>query len=123
MARSRSRRGDSSNPNKVLVVFLVLFVLTTLGLGGWIYSMFGDRHRGAQLKKEAQDTEAAAKKREEWAEYRVAEMRAMLGDPTVLEDKSTDHENWKTARAAVIDASGAEPKFLDGGKFAAFDKE
>ena len=45
MARKRSARsqGGSSSPNTVLVVFLVLFILATLGLGGWVYSIFGER--------------------------------------------------------------------------------
>ncbi|MCC7090270.1 MAG: hypothetical protein IT295_14025 [Dehalococcoidia bacterium] len=125
MARKRASRsrGDSSNPNKVLIVFLVLFILTTLGLGGWIYSMFADRHRGQQLKEEAQKILGEAKTREEWAMLQVYEMRAQGGDAAVLDEKSTDFDQWKTFRAAAIDSSGAELKFIDNGKYKAFDKD
>src|SRR3712207_5728078 len=121
MARSRASRsrGDSANPNTVLVVFLVLFILTTLGLGVWVYSMFGQRHRAEEAKREANETLDKAKKREEWAKLQLQEMWAMLGEQ---DDKAPEYEEWKAARAEVIEP-GAEPKFKEGGKFAAYEKE
>jgi hypothetical protein len=77
MARKRSTRtpSGSSSPNTVLVVFLVLFILATLGLGGWVYSMSGERAKWEKQAKDAEVKVAAAKKGEEWAQLQEYELR------------------------------------------------
>jgi hypothetical protein len=113
MARKRSHTsGGSSSPNTVLVIFLVLFFLATLGLGTWIYMIFGERHKWQSEAKEKEIKAQAAKKGEEWAQFQVSELKRMMADPLPspkkLEElglKKEDEEeftSWKVTREEVI---------------------
>ncbi len=125
MARKRAtpNRGDGS-PNRVLVVFLVLFILATFGLGGWAYSMMNEQHKATDTLRRAEVKEKSAKKVEEWLRFQILEFRAMVGDAVLQDDKSSDYEQWKISRAEVVDP--ADPtKFVEGGKFTGegYDKD
>ena len=79
MAR-RSRSGGN-NPNTVLVVFLVIFVLTNIALGVWLYTMYQERDK---WQKDAADKDAQVKGANlaaEWNKYKSDELRAAIGDP------------------------------------------
>ena len=119
MARKRSSRtaGGSSSPNTVLVVFLVLFILATLGLGGWVYSVFGERHKWEKQAKDADVKVAAAKKAEDWALLKDYELRNMMGDPSMQDDKSTEFEHWKLLQPELITEADGKVKLNDAGKF------
>ena len=52
----------SSSPNTVLVVFLILFILSTLGLGTWVYMLFGQRAAWEAEKRKSKETADAATK-------------------------------------------------------------
>jgi hypothetical protein len=119
MARKRSVRsqGGSTSPNKVLVVFLVLFILATLGLGGWVYSIFGERHKWEASAKEALNKEKAAKKAEDWALLQSYELRNMLGDPSLQDDKSSEFVQWQSLHDDFIAEEGGQPKIKEGNKF------
>ncbi len=108
MARKRASDGDSSNPNKVLVVFLVLFILTTLGLGFWVYSIFGERRKYSDERAEAAAKEKVAKELETVWKFQALEARAMLGD-----DKSPEHGEWSQLREAFL-ADDARFKDMPG---------
>lgn len=125
MARRRaSQDAGSSSPNTVLVVFLVLFILTTLGLGGWVYSIFGERRKADEAGRLAAAKEIAAKENEAWGRYQALEMRAMLGDPVFRDDKTDEHKAWKELRDDFVEAgAGAEPKFKEDTKFKNAPKE
>jgi hypothetical protein len=119
MARKRSTRtpAGSSSPNTVLVVFLVLFILATLGLGGWVYSIFGERAKWEKQAKDAEVKVAAAKKAEDWALLQEFELRNMMGDPSMQDDKSTEFEQWKLLHAELISEADGKAKLNDAGKF------
>ena len=119
MARKRSSRSQagSSSPNTVLVVFLVLFILATLGLGGWVYSIFGERHKWESQAKEAVNKEKSAKKAEDWALLQAYELKNMLGDPSLQDDKGADFERWKNLHDDVFSEEGGQFKLKEGNKF------
>jgi hypothetical protein len=103
--RASRTRGDSTSPNTVLVVFLVIFILATFGLGGWVWSMF-ERVRTAEGKaRDAETAKAAANRAEEWAKLQASELRVMLGDPVYKEEKSSELNDWKVAREKFVKVS------------------
>jgi hypothetical protein len=119
MARKRSTRsqGGSSSPNKVLVVFLVLFILATLGLGGWVYSIFGERHKWEKSAKDAKINQTAADKARDWALLQAYELRNMLGDPSIQDEKAT--LEWKNLRDEFVAEADTpdKTKIKEGSKF------
>ncbi|MCI0463938.1 MAG: hypothetical protein L0Z62_43950 [Gemmataceae bacterium] len=124
MARKRASRdrGDSASPNRVLIVFLVIFILTTFGLGGWVYSLFGQRKLGEDAKLDGEVKKKNAAALEKWVMLQLYEMRAMNGDAPMLDEKSTDNEQWRTLRAKALDP-GPEIKFIDSPDFKDFEKD
>lgn len=100
---------ESSNPNTVLVVFLVFFVLLAIGLGIWgYYGYAGQEKLLADAKKEKQGA-GAAKLGEEFALFVSRDARLAFGLPldadelllhsTALADVATD-----SGRFSAIDA-------------------
>jgi hypothetical protein len=126
MARKRSSPAGSSSPNAVLVVFLVLFILATLGLGGWVYSIFGERHKYEEMGKKAEAKISSNNKAKDWALLQSYEIRNMLGEAALQDDKSNEFTEWKTFHAEAFNDADGQLKLREGGKFdaeAAKDRE
>jgi hypothetical protein len=79
MARRSKSRGNS--PNTVLVIFLVLFILSNIGFGVWVYNLFQERDtfdvKVADRDKQIKDLQATV---DFWKLY-TADLRAAVGDP------------------------------------------
>jgi hypothetical protein len=94
MARKRSRtKASASNPNTVLVVFLVFFILLSIGLGVWGY--FGYK-RADEREKARKDEEAKAKQAqtaEKWYKLQAMWARAVAGHK-LGEGAEADLKNW-----------------------------
>src|SRR3954451_13033178 len=83
-----SRRKETTSPNVVLVIFLVFFVLLSIGLGVWGYYGYAGQEKLAAEAKNAKKDKEAAKTGEEGAiAVRDMEHRA-LGYP-LPEDEMT----------------------------------
>src|ERR1019366_8818925 len=54
----KKKKEKSGNPNTVLIVFLVLFVLVSIGLGAWVYSLYGVQE---DFRTKTRTSEATAK--------------------------------------------------------------
>ncbi len=117
MARRRASPAGSSSPNTFLVVLLVLFILATLGLGGWVYSIFGERHKYEAMGKAAEAKIAAAKNAEAWAKLQAYELKGMVGAAALQDEKSNEFEEWKTLHGEAFEDEDAQLKPRAGGKF------
>src|SRR6516162_8923088 len=69
MAPARRRMKPATNPSTVLVIFLVFFVLLSLGLGVWGYFGYKAADQARKAAAEAQQKEKAAKDGADW--YRL----------------------------------------------------
>jgi hypothetical protein len=107
MARSKkkkpARRGDSTSPNTVLVIFLVFFVLATLGVGGWAWSLNNERHKWSKEAKDEKDKTTGLQKAIDWYKFQSYDARAALGDPAFKDDKSDEYNTLKLFHEALDD--------------------
>lgn len=80
------KRKDNTNPNTVLVLFLVFFVLLSIGLGTWGYFGYAgqDKLRDDAVKK-AKDAEAA-KISADFALFQALDARQAMGHPLEPDD-------------------------------------
>src|SRR5438093_1376025 len=75
---SRSRRPDSTSPNTVLVLFLVFFVLLSIGLGVWGYYGYAGQKELKDKAESAERAKNAAIKAERFANLFSREARVQL---------------------------------------------
>jgi hypothetical protein len=78
-ARRRSKAA-SANPSTVLIIFLVFFVLLSIGLGVWGYFGYKDAALKEKNGKTEQDKAAAEKKGREWYQLQALWARAAAGN-------------------------------------------
>jgi hypothetical protein len=100
--RSKSSRG--TGPNKVLVVFLVLFILTSIGLGVWAYTLVKERDNWPAEAKKKDEEIQKAKLMEAWANFKADELRAAMGDKSFY-DQSENVNFWLQTRAYFKDGT------------------
>jgi hypothetical protein len=96
MAR-RTKLAPSTSPNKVLVVFMVLFILTTIGEAVWAYTLLKDKDNWDKTAKEMELKKTAAEREQEWYKYQVAEVLAAIGDEGFF-SKSENVKQWLVLR-------------------------
>jgi hypothetical protein len=109
----KQRSGPPTSPNTVLVLFLVFFVLLSIGLGVWGYYGYAGQKELKDAAATAERNKTAALKGEEYAKFVAAELRAQVLGPNFLlkEEGGIDEANlWQVARE---DFKSNE----DGGKF------
>jgi hypothetical protein len=113
---SMARKSKSSNnPNSVLVIFLVFFILMNIGFGVWVYTLVGDRDKWDSTAKDLQKKEAATKQGQDWYKFKSEELLAALGDPDWM-GKSEVVNTWKEAHVSflqnkVFSGEAGEPAF------------
>lgn len=90
--RSPQKQRGGNSPNTVLVIFLVFFVLLSVGLGVGTYYGFANQDKFEAKAKDAQKAANAARKAEEWALGISQLHRRMVGDP-LFKDDATDEDN------------------------------
>lgn len=96
--RPARQKGDPSRPNTVLVILLVLFFLSTAGLGGWVYSMFNDRLKYEDAVKKVEKEKTGLNKDLVFAQGVSYAWRAMMGDPA-FNPKDAETDEYKTLKA------------------------
>jgi hypothetical protein len=97
-----TKKRDASNPNTVLVVFLVLFVLLSIGLGiGMYYGYAGQEKLRASAKEEINKA-AANKVGEDFALFMAYDLALAAGIPLDADRLAT----WKSLRDQVLDDNG-----------------
>lgn len=100
--RSKSSAGSSTSPNKVLVVFLVMFILATIGEGVWAYTMLKEKDTWDKIAKDKTDSETNARREQEWAKYKADETLAAVGDESFLSN-SQAVKNWLETRQRFME--------------------
>src|SRR5262245_41553984 len=99
---------DKSNPNTVLVIFLVFFVLLSIGLGVWGYYGYADRDKLTEAAKTAKKDAGAFNERAEFFATLARDARAALGE-------TLDPDDQVKYAASIADI------LAEGGQFKAQD--
>src|SRR5262245_50109978 len=105
------KKRDTTSPNTALVLFLVFFVLLSIGLGVWGYFGYSGQDKLRETTKKAQVDSESAQKGLAFNKFVASDTRLALGHPLSADELTT----WKSA----IDNKGLD----DGGKFAAENAE
>src|SRR5262249_26061108 len=109
---SRSRRPDSTSPNTVLVLFLVFFVLLSIGLGVWGYYGYAGQKELKDAAVRADQAKTAAIKAERFANLFSREARVeVLGRDALFKEEGGFDEGTS------YDADREEIIKEDGGAF------
>src|SRR6516225_4767015 len=99
------KKRDTTSPNTPLVLFLVFFVLLSIGLGVWGYFGYDGQNKLRDAAKTEQDNTKAAKLGEEYAKLVASERGAALAlDNEAFDAKSLEKDGKFSAeptRAAV----------------------
>src|SRR5437660_374664 len=86
------KKRDSSKPNTVLVVFLVFFILLSIGLGVWGYYGYAGQEKLEATAKEKTKAAADAKDFELYALFIAGEARLAIGAPGNPKDPVLDQD-------------------------------
>ncbi len=109
MAPKKKYKGPksaASSPNVILVVFLILFILTSIGLGVSTYYGFEGQKKLKDAAKAAQAKVEAIKKELRLQEYFRQEAMKQIGLDLLPKDGAYDEEaNWKSDRQAFLTGS------------------
>src|SRR5216684_69704 len=92
MAARKKNRGNPNNPNTVLVLFMVFFILVSIGLGVMTYYGYAGQDK---LKNDAESARKDAKSA--WNASDYFRFQAMMGRAaeggTFAQDEKTDEKN------------------------------
>jgi len=110
--KKTKRQKDTGSPNIVLVLFLILFVLSNIILGLWLYFAYDEKNKALSAKTAA-DKEKAANQNAV-AAYKVVldDLRQAVGQQLTADEKATLEVNRKT----LYDDNGAYAKIEDVAK-------
>jgi len=90
----KKKKEPSTSPNTVLIIFLVLFVLLTLGFGFWGYSGMANVAEAQNKVKAATTTAAVEKTSCKYYSMLYRDLRIALGDKLEPEEEA----DWKVNR-------------------------
>ena len=79
--KTPKKKRDSSKPNTILVIFLVFFILVSIGLGVWGYYGYAGQEKLEAAAKTANTSAKAAKDYAEYAMFVGNEGRLAIGAP------------------------------------------
>jgi hypothetical protein len=111
MARRTKTAGPSTSPNKVLVIFLVLFILVAIGEGVWAYSLLKERDNWDKVAKDKTDAAKAANLEQDWVKFKLDEVLAAVGDENFY-SKSENVKDWLQRRNYFKPPNGTDPPQL-----------
>ena len=101
---SRKKR-DASKPGTVLIVFLVFFILLSIGLGVWGYYGYAEQDK---LRTETKNAKVSEKAKDDFAkfnQYKAYEALAAIGGASNPKDAvidPTDMETFSNTRAEAL---------------------
>jgi hypothetical protein len=94
-ARKASIRRSSQSPNQALVVFLVFFILLSIGLGFWAYQNIATKKAAEDTAKKEKESKAVAEKAERYYKGQALWVKATLVSLTDAE--KTELNDFLTA--------------------------
>lgn len=109
MAR-RSKTRDGSSPNTILVIFLVLFILSNIGFGVWVYNLFQERDKWDKAAADKDVQIKAVQNTSDFYRLWANELRAGVGDPEFTK-KQDAVGAWREKRKDAANLYGAEPEY------------
>jgi hypothetical protein len=98
---ARRSRSDSTSPNTILVIFLVLFILLNIGFGVWIYTLSQSRDNWDKAAQEKDTQLKAANAAADWSKYRYLELANAIGIPDII-NKSELVDSWRSDRKLAL---------------------
>src|SRR6185295_8261593 len=98
---ARRTRSQSSSPNKVLVIFLVLFILISIGGFVWGYTLKKEQDKFDTAARSKTEELNKAKQEMEWIKYQRDELLAAMGAQQFT-NKSEVVKAWKENRASFL---------------------
>jgi hypothetical protein len=94
----KKKKDKSGSPNVILVVFLVLFVLTSIGLGVWGYYGYAEQKTLRDERKRALDTAKTEKTTAQYYSMQAADyLTAILGADSIDEVEKTELNGNRTS--------------------------
>ena len=108
---ARRSKQPTTSPNKVLVIFLVFFILLTMVFGGWVYMQARDKDNWDAAAKTKDNQLQEARREAEFAGYRANEMEAAIGREEFLKDPEA-LKTWKENREKYKDYDPDFKKFI-----------
>ena len=108
---ARRSKQPTTSPNKVLVIFLVIFILLTLVFSGWVYMQARDKDNWDTAAKNKAEELQTARKEGEFATYQLNELQAAIGYEEFLKNPN-DLNTWKQNRERYKDADPEFRKFI-----------
>src|SRR5207302_4493524 len=94
---------------------LVLFILSNIGFGVWVYNLFGERDKWDQKAKENADRATAAKNNADFWKTYASDLRAAVGDPEFVNKADAVNTLREKRKLAVDDKSQFtdEPEYTE----------
>jgi hypothetical protein len=106
---ARRSRPQSTSPNKVLVIFLVIFLLATIGFGGWVFMLYREKDKWDVTAKDKMEELKYEKQTREWLAYQRDELLAALGGSEFSKNAEA-LKNWKENRQSFM-KNAADSRF------------
>jgi hypothetical protein len=97
---ARKTRQQSTNPNKILIIFLVIFIITTIANFVWAITRMQSLHKDTGNWEAKQKELAGVKQEAEWYKYQRDELLAAIGDAELA--KRIDLNSWRENRRAFM---------------------
>jgi len=94
---ARYNKPQTTSPNKVLVIFLVFFILSNIGFAVWVYTLSKDRDKWDVSAKSKDAELKLARQEAEWNKYQRDELLAAIGEPE-FNKKAEARMGWKDNR-------------------------
>lgn len=102
---ARGYKAPSTSPNKVLVIFLVIFILATLSFATWVYVQAKDRDKWDNNAKLKDDELKKERQNAEWYKYQRDELLAAIGEPEFAK-KAEALKSWREKREFFLKQGG-----------------
>ena len=101
-SRKRSKASTSNNPSTVLIIFLVFFVLLSIGLGVWGYYRNQAAQKKEKLGVDLKQNMEAAKKGEDWYKLQALWTKAASGHE-LSKDEANELKKKLTEAGATVE--------------------
>src|SRR5439155_9133533 len=93
--KKHKRQKDTGSPNLVLALFLILFVLSNIIFGLWLYFTVEEKNKAITNQSVAVREKAAAQKAAELYQTVLNDMRSAMGQELTQDEKTLLDANRK----------------------------